>query len=91
MKIEYTKNGRQRTINARVGKILIGRGLARAVGEDEKAPASYETRMLTAAVPAPAPVSAPTSVPAAPYGYKADGTPRKRPGRPSAQQANEEE
>ena len=91
MKIEYTKNGQQRTINARVGKILIGRGLARAVGDDEKAPAAYETRMLNAAVPAPVPVSAPTPDHAAPYGYKADGTPRKRPGRPAVQKANEEE
>ena len=86
MKIEYTKNGRQRTINARVGKILIGRGLARAVGEDEKAPAAYETRMLTAAPP----VTVQNPNPA-PYGYKADGTPRKRPGRPAVQKANEEE
>lgn len=89
MKIEFTKNGRQRTINARVGKILIGRGLARAVGEVEKAPVSYETRMLTAANPAV--VQVPTATPEAPFGYKADGTPRKRPGRTAVQQANEEE
>lgn len=91
MKIEYTRNGRQRTINSRVGKILIGRGLAREVGDEEKAPAAYETRMLTAAVPAPVPVPTQTPDPSAPYGYKADGTPRKRPGRPAVQKANEEE
>lgn len=36
---------------------------------------SYQTRMMQAAAP---------TVESAPYGYKADGTPRKRPGRPSA-------
>lgn len=86
MKIEYTKNGQQRTINARVGKILIGRGLAREVGD---APASvaaptYQTRMLAAAPTAP-------TVDSAPYGHKADGTPRKRPGRAPAVKASEEE
>lgn len=90
MKIEYTKNGRQRTINSRVGKILIARGLARAAGED-KPRGTYETRMLTAAVPAPVSGPTPANDPAAPYGYKADGTPRKRPGRPAVQKANEEE
>lgn len=89
MKIEYTKNGRQRTINARVGKILIGRGLARAVGDDEKTPQPYETRMLTASTQTVVQARAPALD--APYGYKADGTPRKRPGRSSAQKANEEE
>ena len=61
------------------------------------APASYMTRELRAApqaAPEPAaPVSgdeaAEEAVPAeaepAPYGYKADGTPRKRPGRPAAE------
>lgn len=89
MKIEYTKNGRQRTINARVGKILIGRGLARAVSDGEKTQPTYETRMLTAATQTAVQASAPTQ--GAPYGYKADGTPRKRPGRQAAQKANEEE
>jgi hypothetical protein len=89
MKIEYTKNGRQRTINARVGKILIGRGLARAVGDGEKTPPTYETRMLTAVTQTVVQAPAPTLE--APYGYKADGTPRKRPGRQAAQKANEEE
>lgn len=79
MRIEYTRNGRQRTVNGKVGKLLIGRGLAREVGE---AAPSYQTRMLTAATPAADP---------APYGYKADGTPRKRPGRPAAPKAGEEE
>lgn len=35
----------------------------------------YQTRMLSAT---------PVVVEAAPYGYKSDGTPRKRPGRPAA-------
>ena len=38
----------------------------------------YETRMLTAAQ------AYETKAEEAPYGYKADGTPRKRPGRPVA-------
>lgn len=40
---------------------------------------TYSTRMMTAESPASAAVVDP-----APYGYKADGTPRKRPGRPVA-------
>ena len=75
MLIEYTRNGRRRTVNAKVGKLLISRKLAREVDEEAKteAPATnpgYSTRMLTAE-PDPAP-----------YGYKADGTPRKRPAPP---------
>lgn len=87
MLIEYTKNGRSRTVNAKVGKLLIGRGLAREVVESRQilpepavpAAQTYQTRVMTAA-PADAP-----------YGYKADGTPRKRPGRPAAPKAGEEE
>lgn len=85
MLIEYTKNGRRRKVNAKVAKLLIGRGLAReAVDAPETAPvaaspAPYTTRMLQA-----------DTTEAAPYGYKADGTPRKRPGRPAVK-ADEEE
>lgn len=75
MLIEYTKNGRRVNANRQVAKVLIGKGLARAVDEEATTPATptYQTRMMQAA-PAEA----------APYGYKADGTPRKRPGRPAA-------
>lgn len=69
MQIEYVKNGRRREVNAKVGKLLVGRGLAREVVDAEPV---YQTRMMQAA-----------PVDAAPYGYKADGTPRKRPGRPT--------
>ncbi len=42
---------------------------------------AYSTRMMQAEVPA---VVVAQAAEAAPYGYKADGTPRKRPGRPAA-------
>lgn len=79
MKIEYKKTGRQRTVNAKIGKILVDRGLAHAVeaGENTSTSQTYQTRMMQAAKPVPTVVVDP-----APYGYKADGTPRKRPGRP---------
>lgn len=79
MLIEYVKNGRRRNVTAAVAKVLVGRNLARPVEEgdaESSAPApapataaqTYGTRMMQAA-----------PVDAAPYGYKADGTPRKRP------------
>lgn len=80
MLIEYTKNGRRRAVNAKVAKFLIDRNLARAVEEGKQAEVlansssaeqAYQTRMLQAA-----PVA---NADAAPYGYKSDGTPRKRP------------
>ena len=90
MLIEYTRNGRRRTVNAKVGKLLIGRGLAREVEESAvhaaappvaspAAPAS-QTRMLQA-----------DPADAAPYGFKADGTPRKRPAPAPRAKAGEEE
>jgi hypothetical protein len=75
MLIEYVKNGRRRKVNAAVAKLLIGKNLAREVSDDGAAAATtaesvatYDTRMLQA-----------DTSEAAPYGYKADGTPRKRP------------
>lgn len=41
----------------------------------ETADLSYQTRMMQAT---------PAAIVAAPYGVKADGTPRRRPGRPAA-------
>lgn len=69
MKIELElKNGKRRKFNPQVAKVLIARGVAFEI--DSEAPGlGYQTRMMQADP--------------APYGYKADGTPRKRPGRPA--------
>lgn len=76
MIIEYAKTGRRKKVNPKVGKLLIVRGLVRDVSDDAPAQQTYQTRMMQAD---------------APYGHKADGTPRKRPGRPAAAKAEEEE
>ena len=69
-------------------KMLIKVGILRAA-EDvpvvEAAAPGYKTRMMLAEMP-PLPVHTdgirkPEDL--APYGYKADGTPRQRPGRPA--------
>ena len=78
----------------KTAKALIKLGkLAEAPAVQSK-PQSYITRDLRAApepvvvqTRAPEPVAeevAEESVEDAPYGYKSDGTPRKRPGRPAA-------
>jgi hypothetical protein len=90
MLIEYTKNGRRRKVNADVAKVLIGKGLARAVDEAQQPEAAeaappvaspaapvYDTRMLQA-----------DPAQAAPYGLKADGTPRLRPAPPRRAKEN---
>lgn len=59
----------------RAAKVFVRAGRLKKV---ESAP-TYKTRMMTAAPPIRAEQPDP-----APYGYKADGTPRKRPGRPAA-------
>ena len=60
------KDGSKRLMHRQLAKVLVKKGLVRIVeAESEKESAAYETRMLQAA----------------PYGYKADGTPRQRPGR----------
>jgi hypothetical protein len=84
MLIEYVKTGRRKSVNPKVGKILVSRGLVREVSGEVTAQPVYQTRMMQAAPVAP--VADP-----APYGYKADGTPRLRPGRPAAVKAQEEE
>jgi len=78
MLIEFLKNGRRRKVRPAIAKLLVRRNLAVVVEEtseaaEQKAPVAhsaqkYETRMLQA-----------DTSEAAPYGYKADGTPRKRP------------
>lgn len=82
------KNGRVQRYPDAIGKVLVARGIGEEVTAGESA-GTYQTRMLTAAAPT-TPVI-PAGTPEAPYGYKADGTPRKRPGRPAVQKANEEE
>ena len=68
VEVEVLKDGSKRLMHRQLAKVLVKKGLVRIVeAEAEKEPAAYETRMLQAA----------------PYGYKADGTPRLRPGRPS--------
>lgn len=69
MLIQYKRNGRCREVNAKVGKLLIGRGLAVEAGDAPEPASGYDTRMMQADP--------------APFGYKADGTPRKRTGRPA--------
>lgn len=79
MKIKL-KNGRVQRFPTGVGKVLIARGIGEEVSEEaaqdvpQNPPGqTYQTRMLQA-----------DPANAAPYGYKADGTPRKRPGRPAS-------
>lgn len=71
------KNGRRTSVPEAAGRALVKLGRAVQVqdGEGSSEPA-YRTRMMQA--PAPRKTEATTNV-AAPYGYKADGTPRKRP------------
>lgn len=81
------KNGRIQRYPDAIGKVLVARGIGEEI-KAEEATGTYQTRMMTAA----SPTAALTPVPEAPYGYKADGTPRKRPGRsPAVTKANEEE
>lgn len=86
---------RQRKIVAFVCKNPLSRfciaaknRLAKMSGEAEHSPdpQTYQTRMMTAeTASAPVQYSRSEPVEAAPYGYKADGTPRKRPGRAPAE------
>ena len=73
VEVEVLKDGSKRLMHRQLAKVLVKKGVVRIVeAEAEAAPAVYETRMLQ---------SAPAE--SAPYGYKADGTPRLRPGRPA--------
>lgn len=77
------KNGRVQRYPDTIGKVLVARG----IGEEAKAASTYQTRMLASAAPV-----IPVAATPAPYGYKADGTPRKRPGRaPAVKKTGEEE
>ena len=65
------KNGRRKQVKDAMARVLIRKGLAAEVKDEPVAPVGgYQTRMMQAGAPE-----------VAPYGYKADGTPRKRPGR----------
>ena len=97
MLIEYTKNGRRVNAHRQVAKVLIARGLAREVAEGDSitpAAAAQSPVVEAAATPA-APAYETRALQAtdnpAPYGLKADGTPRKRPGRAPIVKAGEEE
>lgn len=92
MKIKY-KTGSVREVSKAIGMRLIAAGIADAVDAEKTAP-TYQTRMMQAE-PMAVTVNKPivsvdheTGVveleQPAPYGYKADGTPRKRPGRTKA-------
>jgi hypothetical protein len=65
------KNGRRTKVPDQAGRALVKLGRAIEV-QEAQAQAGYSTRMMQAVAPA-------ASNAAAPYGYKADGTPRKRP------------
>lgn len=58
----------------KAAKVFIKAKKLKAVDEGQPVAAPYQTRAMQAA-PAPAPA-------VAPYGYKADGTPRLRPAPP---------
>lgn len=67
------KNGKRRHFPDAIAKVLLKKGIGKVATEVEDEPTvhpsydqKYSTRMLQAN---------------APYGLKADGTPRKRPGR----------
>jgi hypothetical protein len=72
VEVEILRDGSRRLMHRQLAKVLVKKGLVRIVEQSAQvaAPAAYETRMLQAA---------PSE---APYGYKADGTPRLRPGHP---------
>ena len=72
VEVEVLRDGSRRLMHRQLAKVLAKKGMVRIVDAEAPAPAAYETRMLQAA-PAES----------APYGYKADGTPRMRPGRPA--------
>jgi hypothetical protein len=65
----------------KTAKLMIKLKKVQAVVDPLPVAIPYQTRAMQAA-PAPEPELAP-------YGYKADGTPRKRPGRSASSQAAE--
>lgn len=94
MKVELElKNGRRKTFPEAMANMLVKRGIATYATRDMRA-----APVIPAEVIASAPVEdvvaeetesqaaavEPESTEEAPYGYKADGTPRKRPGRPAS-------
>ena len=81
MKIKY-KTGSVREVSKVIGMRLVAAGIADIVADDKIAP-TYQTRMMQAE-PITQTVNMFIDPVPAPYGYKADGTPRKRPGRPAS-------
>lgn len=81
VQVQVVANGSIRSMPQALADALKKKGLVRDVPEASEAPV-YQTRMMQAAEPAPARARAsakPGAKEDAPYGYKADGTPRKRP------------
>lgn len=78
------KNGRVQRYPDAIGKVLVARGIGEEVKAGEAA-GTYQTRMLTAAAQV-----IPAATTETPYGYKADGTPRKRPAPPPRKKSEEE-
>lgn len=73
------KPGEEFELPDKAAKVFVRAGKLR------KVESTYQTRMMTAAAPMQAEAPEPQQEAVdAPYGYKADGTPRKRPGRPAA-------
>lgn len=75
------KPGEEFELPDKAAKVFVRAGKLRKV----EAVTGYQTRMMSAAAPVQAPdPQQEAAAEDAPYGYKADGTPRKRPGRPAA-------
>jgi len=82
VEVEVVKDGSRRMMHRQLAKVLAKKGLVRYAEDKESAAPMYETRMLQARPSYDVKYSSNPET-AAPYGYKADGTPRLRPGRPA--------
>ena len=93
MKVELElKNGRRKAFPEAMANMLVKRGIATYATRDMRAAPVIPAEVIAPA-PAEEPIEAATesqdaadgvnqvATEEAPYGYKADGTPRKRPGR----------
>lgn len=77
------KNGIIRRFPLAVGRVLVARGMGVEVGIEGALEASVEAMLGSHVYAHRMMQAAPVESDPAPYGYKADGTPRKRPGRPA--------
>ena len=79
VEVEVLKDGSKRLMHRQLAKVLVKKGLVRIVEAE-----TPDLRHVTPPYRNPGANGYETSVlQAAPYGYKADGTPRLRPGRPA--------